>query len=43
MKVGEKARLVCPAALAYGNQAAGSIPPGSTLAFEVELLGIQGR
>jgi len=41
MRVGEKARLVCPAALAYGDRGAGGvIPPGSPLAFEVELLGI---
>jgi FKBP-type peptidyl-prolyl cis-trans isomerase FkpA len=44
MKVGGKARLTCPAALAYGDRGAGgSIPPGSTLQFEVELLGIAGR
>lgn len=40
MHVGEKARLVCPAELAYGDRGAGPIPPGSPLAFEVELLGI---
>ncbi len=41
MKVGEKAKLVCPSASAYGD--AGSppaIPGGATLAFEIELLGI---
>ncbi|MCC7462475.1 MAG: FKBP-type peptidyl-prolyl cis-trans isomerase [Gammaproteobacteria bacterium] len=43
MKVGEKARLVCPAAIAYGERGAGGvIPPGATLSFEVELLGIVG-
>lgn len=42
MHVGEKARLVCPAAIAYGDRGAGAdIPPGATLNFEVELLGIQ--
>ncbi len=41
MKVGGKARLVCPAAIAYGDRGAGGdIPPGATLDFEVELLEI---
>ena len=41
MKVGGKARLVCPAALAYGDRGAGAdVPPGATLDFEVELLEI---
>jgi FKBP-type peptidyl-prolyl cis-trans isomerase FkpA len=44
MKVGGKARLTCPAAIAYGDRGAGSdIPPGAVLLFEVELLGIAGR
>jgi FKBP-type peptidyl-prolyl cis-trans isomerase FkpA len=44
MKVGEKAQLVCPAEIAYGDRGAGpDIPPGATLVFEVELLGIKGR
>jgi FKBP-type peptidyl-prolyl cis-trans isomerase FkpA len=39
MKVGGKARLVCPSAIAYGDRGAGAdIPPGATLDFEVELL-----
>lgn len=42
MKVGEKARLVCPPKIAYGARGAPpKIPPNSTLTFEVELLGIQ--
>jgi FKBP-type peptidyl-prolyl cis-trans isomerase FkpA len=42
MKVGEKARLVCPAEIAYGNRGAPpDIPGGATLVFEVELLGIK--
>jgi FKBP-type peptidyl-prolyl cis-trans isomerase len=41
MKVGCKARLVCPAQIAYGERAMGPIPPGSTLDFDVELLEIE--
>ena len=41
MKVGEKARLVCPSKLAYGSRGIpGTIPPDATLVFEVELLEI---
>ncbi len=40
MKVGGKARLVCPSALAYGEQGAPGIPGGSALVFEVELLDV---
>ena len=40
MNAGSKWRLHVPSELAYGGQAAGSIPPHSTLVFDVELLDI---
>jgi FKBP-type peptidyl-prolyl cis-trans isomerase FkpA len=41
MKVGGKSRLVCPAAIAYGDKGSPpTIPGGATLIFEVELLNI---
>jgi FKBP-type peptidyl-prolyl cis-trans isomerase FkpA len=44
MKVGGKAKLTCPSAIAYGSRGAGGvIPPDATLAFEVELLSINGK
>ena len=45
IKVGGKAKLTCPAAIAYGDRGAGGgeIPPGAILQFEVELLGINGK
>jgi FKBP-type peptidyl-prolyl cis-trans isomerase FkpA len=41
IKVGGKAKLVCPSETAYGDQGSGSIPGGAALAFEVELLAIE--
>jgi FKBP-type peptidyl-prolyl cis-trans isomerase FkpA len=41
MKVGGKAKLVCPSDIAYGNRGQGSIKPGSALVFEVDLLAIE--
>jgi FKBP-type peptidyl-prolyl cis-trans isomerase FkpA len=41
IKVGGKAKLVCPSDTAYGDQGSGSIPGGAALMFEVELLAIE--
>jgi FKBP-type peptidyl-prolyl cis-trans isomerase FkpA len=44
IKVGGKARLVCPSDTAYGDQGRPpQIPAGATLVFTVELLGVGGK
>jgi FKBP-type peptidyl-prolyl cis-trans isomerase len=42
MSMGQRATLTCSADFAYGDRGyPGLIPPGATLVFDVELLGIQ--
>ncbi len=43
LRVGDKATLLVPPGLAYGDKQRGPIPPNSTLRFEVELVDLKGR
>lgn len=40
MRPGDEWILYVPPALAYGNEGAGHIPPGSTLIFRIELIAV---
>jgi FKBP-type peptidyl-prolyl cis-trans isomerase FkpA len=40
MKVGGKARLLCPSDVAYGDRGNEAIPGGAALIFDIELLEI---
>jgi FKBP-type peptidyl-prolyl cis-trans isomerase FkpA len=41
MRVGETWEFVIPSTIAYGERNRDPIPPGSTLVFEIELIGIE--
>ncbi|NWF51115.1 MAG: FKBP-type peptidyl-prolyl cis-trans isomerase [Ignavibacteriaceae bacterium] len=41
MRQGDKVKLIIPPALAYGSTQVGTIPPNSTLYFDVEVLNVQ--
>jgi FKBP-type peptidyl-prolyl cis-trans isomerase FkpA len=40
MQVGAKAKITCPAKIAYQDRGIGNIPPGAAITFEVELIEI---
>jgi len=41
MKEGGEATLIIPSVLGYGSSGSGSIPPYSTLIFDVELIDVR--
>ena len=43
MKVGEMRQVLIPPELGYGDREVGTIPPGSTLVYQIELYGIGGQ
>ena len=43
LSLGEKIKIICPYDLAYGERAAGIIPPKSDLVFTMELMKIGGN
>jgi FKBP-type peptidyl-prolyl cis-trans isomerase len=43
MRVGGKRRLIVPPSLGYRDEIVGTIPPDSTLVFEIVLLGVKER
>lgn len=44
LKIGQKANIIIPPVMGYGAKGSGNrIPPNSTLIFEVELVGIEGK
>ncbi len=43
MRVGGERKLTVPPSLAYGSQGTASIPPNTTLLFDVKLLAIAGK
>lgn len=43
MRIGGKRRLTIPPELAYGSRGQGTIPPNTTLVFEIDMLSIAGK
>lgn len=43
LRVGDRATLIIPPELAYGDRQRGAIPPQATLRFEVELVALKAR